>query len=394
MHTRVLSATTVVALMLVAGRPFAEVRTVAESQRPDREQAAVAAGAARLYDSSKLHRVEVEIPPADVPQLIRRTATRLRATVTIDGVRLENVGVRQSGGSYHAYVSITSKPSLSLKFDEFVKGQEFYGLDKLILKNELQDTSFLSEHLTYEIFRRAGLAAPLTAHAQVTLNGLDSGIYVMREPVNKQFLTRNFGSDFKNGNLYEVETTDFVYNPLYPPLDDEGVKGRTRDDLVALATAVRSSTPDTFIAKVGPLMDLDRLITFVAVETATVHWDGFAGNNNNTYIYAHPKDGRFVLLPWGADQTLGLGRMGGFRRGNGPRSSLVQSLMSVPALSERLQAEIARINREPVWDVPHLLARIAQVAANLNAITSPSGQTASDIARFNSWRATVEATVK
>ena len=252
--------------------------------------------------------------------------------------------MRQSGGSYHPYQPITNKPSLSLKFDEFVDGQKLFGLDKLILKNELQDVSFLSEHLTYEVFRRAGLAAPLTAHAQVTINGLDSGIYVMREPVDKEFLTRNFGSRFKNGNLYEIETLDFVYAPLFPPLDDEGVKGRTRADLVALATAVRSSTPDTFIATVGPLVDLDRLITFVAAETVTVHWDGFAGNNNNTYIYAHPKDGRFILLPWGADQTLGLGRNGGFRRGNGPRSALVQRLMSVP-VSGRASAGRGRAHR-------------------------------------------------
>jgi spore coat protein CotH len=393
MPTRTLAGLTVVTVILLAGGPSAQEGS-AVAPRPDRAQVAIVAGAARLYDTSKLHRVNVEIPPDDAAGLVRRTSTRVRATVTIDGIRLENVGVRQAGGSYHPYQPITNKPSLSLKFDEFINGQKLFGLDKLILKNELQDVSFLSEHLTYEIFRRAGLAAPLTAHAQVTLNGLDSGIYVMREPVDKEFLTRNFGSDFKNGNLYEVETTDFVHNPAYPPLGDEGVAGRTRADLVALASAVRSSTPDTFIATVGPLMDLDRLITFVAVETATVHWDGFSGNNNNTYIYAHPKDGRFILLPWGADQTLGLGRMGGFRRANGPRSATVQRLMSIPALAERLQAEIARVGREPVWDLPHLVARIERVARNLDAVESPSGRTAIDIAGFTSWRATVENAIK
>lgn len=395
MQRRVLAAAIVASVLLLTAGPFAERGAGVAFQRPDRAQAAIVAGVERLYDTSTLHRVDIEIPTADASRLIQRTATRLRATVTVDGVRLDNVGVRQSGGSYHQYQSITGKPSLSLKFDEFVDGQNVYGLNKLILKNEAQDGSFLSEHLTYEVFRRAGLAAPYTAHARVTLNGLDSGIYVLREPIGKQFLARNFGSSFKNGNLYEVETTDFVNYPAYAMLDDEGEKGRNRDDLTALASAVRAATPDTFVATVGPLMDLDRLITFVAVETAAVHWDGFAGNNNNTYLYAHPKDGRFILLPWGADQTLGLRQSGGFRRGgNGPKSSLVLALMRVPALAERLQTEIARVSRPPVWDEPHLRARIDQVARILAAVESPSGRTASDIASFQSWRPTVETNIK
>ena len=47
----------------------------------------------------------------------------------------------------------------------------------------------VGEHMTYEVYRRAGIAAPMTAHAHVTINGIDSGIYVMREPVNRDFLT-------------------------------------------------------------------------------------------------------------------------------------------------------------------------------------------------------------
>ena len=124
-----------------------------------------------------------------------------------------------------------------------------------------------------------------------------------------------------------------------------------------------------------------------------MHWDGFAGNNNNTYIYALPKEGRFILLPWGADQTLGLGRSA-FRRSNGLKSSLVQRLMSVPALAARLQEEIARVSRAPVWDLAHLQARIERVATSLGAVTPPPGRTASDIQSFKAWRATVESAIK
>src|SRR5262245_10954242 len=103
MHTRALVATTLVAVMLLVAGPLAGDRPAVEPQRPDRAQAAIAAGVARLYDTSRLHRIDIQIPPADAWSLIQRTPTRVRATVTIDGVQLENVGVRQAGGSYHAY---------------------------------------------------------------------------------------------------------------------------------------------------------------------------------------------------------------------------------------------------------------------------------------------------
>ena len=108
---------------------------------------------------------------------------------------------RPSGGRHLSLVTcpIEGKPSLSLKFDEFVKGQRLFDLDKLILKNELQDLGLVNEHLTYEVFRRAGLAASMTAHARVTINGIDVGIYLLREPIDKDFLVRNFGKGFETG---------------------------------------------------------------------------------------------------------------------------------------------------------------------------------------------------
>lgn len=36
-----------------------------------------------------------------------------------------------------------------------------------------------------------------------------------------------------------------------------------------------------------------------AAEVLVAHWDGYAGNLNNTYLYADPSDGRFRFVPWG-----------------------------------------------------------------------------------------------
>jgi spore coat protein CotH len=304
---------------------------------------------------------------------------------------------------YHPYLPITAKPSLSLKFDEFTSGQRLYGLDKLILKNELQDFSLVSEHMTYEIFRRAGLAAPMTAHARVFINGLDSGIYLMREPIDKAFLRRNFGGTFDEGNLYEIENTrDFVFDPSYPKLDHEGVEGRNRGDLMKFAAAVRSATPDTVERDLAPYLDIDLFATFVAAEIATGHWDGFTGNNNNTYVYANPKDGRFVFLPWGADQAFrlstrrffgGFGGAGGFGALGSARSYLVQQLLGSRRFADRVSAEVERISQEPVWSQQALTDRLDAVERIL-ATVEPAGRTGSDANRIRGYRSLLDAIIQ
>lgn len=360
----------------------------------DASRRRVEAGAAKLYDTAALHRIDIVIPAEDVDKIPRRSTERVRCTFTIDGRTLQNVGVRQAGGVYHPYQPITNKPSLSVKFDEFVKGQTLFDLDKLVLKNELQDGSLVNEHLTYEVFRRAGLAAPLTAHARVTINGIDNGIYLMREPIDKQFLTRNFGSALKNGNLYEIENVrDFVFDPRYPALDDEGKDGRTRDDLVAFATKITATTPDRFISDLAPMLDIDRFVTYVAAETVTAHWDGFAYKNNNTYIYAHPKDGRFVFIPYGTDQAFAALAGIGFGRMPRPQSDLVARMLEVPILTQRLNAEVDRIGREPVWNQAVLMERVADVAKILSTAET-TGRTANDVGRFGSMRPIIENIIR
>jgi spore coat protein CotH len=356
--------------------------------------ARVQAGDARVFDTTALHRISITVTPDDARLLIRRTSEHEHCTFTFDGVTLKDAGIRQAGGVYHPYVSIENKPSLSLKFDEFTKGQTLFGLDKLVLKNELQDYSLANEHLAYEVFRRAGVPAPLTAYAQVTINGVDDGIYLLREPIDKDFLERNFGKGADAGNVYEIENTlDFVRNPEYPTLKDEGKNGHVRGDLERFAAAVRATSGATFEHDLAPLLDIDRFVTYVAAEIATSHWDGLTFRNNNTYVYARTSDGKFVFLPYGADQAMGGPSMNGWADMSRPRSSLVQQMMTSPALVGRLRTETARIGSEPVWNRQVLSARLA-AAAKVLATAPTTARTGRDVAQFQQYRATMDELIQ
>jgi spore coat protein CotH len=375
---------------------FASLSLVARGAAPqsaDARQERLKAAVARVYDTGILHRIEIEIAADDARTILNRTNERVRCTFTFDGVVLKDVGVRQAGGTFNGFVSIDQKPTLSVKFDDFVDKQTLHGLEKMVLKDGRQDTGFVGEHLTYEVYRRAGIAAPMTAHAHVTINGQDSGIYVIREPINRDFLTRNFGRSFSNGNLYELNYgPDPMTGPTRVRLKDEVEQKRTRTEMLGASDAVLNASPENFATAVSKYLDLDRYITFYAVEAVTSNYDGFSFNVNNAYLYAHPRDGRLIMIPYGADSSFWAeARITKIRSPFQPaRAALPRRVQSIPELAQKFAAEAARVGSEPVWDKKVLLDRLAQVGRILAAAPT-TGRTAVDVKRFADYRPVIEA---
>ena len=83
--------------------------------------------------------------------------TTFSADLTMDGESLSNIGIRKKGfiGSQS-----TEKPSLKLNLDEYVAGAELFGTDNITLNNAVQDPSLIRQCLSYDLLRKAGLAAP------------------------------------------------------------------------------------------------------------------------------------------------------------------------------------------------------------------------------------------
>jgi len=393
MAPRTLSATTWVAIALVCLWLNTALHTQVAPSPTDARQERIKAAVARVFDTSSLHRIEIVIAPEDTRTILNRTSERVRSTFTFDGIVLKDVGVRQAGGTFNSFVPIEGKPTLSVKFDDFVEGQELHGLEKIILKDGRQDTGLVGEHLTYEVYRRAGIAAPFTAHAHVTINGIDSGIYVMREPINRDFLTRNFGRKFSDGNLYELSyQPDPMVSPTRVALKDEVERKRQRTELVGAADAVQNAPPEAFAAAVSKYLDLDRYVTFYAVEAATSNYDGFSFNVNNAYLYAHPRDGRLIMIPYGADSSFwAIARITKIQSPfQTPRAALARRVQSIAELRERFSSEVARVGREPVWDKQALHARLAAVARIL-ASAPQTTRAAADVKKFTDYRPVVEA---
>ena len=226
--------------------------------------------------------------------------TWFSATVTIDGKTHTEVGVRKKGflGSQS-----DTKPSLKLRYDKYVDGQSLGGvMERMTLNNSIQDASMVNTCLSYQVFAAAGLPSPRCNFATVTVNGKDLGLYIHLEEIKKPFLARHF--DSADGNLYEGTVSDFT--PEYRGTFEKKTNEDEEDwsDIDAVMAALQDPS-DAGLEALGEIVDLDRFLSFWATEVLVGHWDGYAGDRNNYHFYREP-EGKFVFIPWGADDTFHL----------------------------------------------------------------------------------------
>jgi hypothetical protein len=202
-------------------------------------------------------------------------------------------------GQYGTFQGIDGRPSLTLNFDKYQKGQRFHGLDKLHLNNSGQDPSFLCEMIGRQLFEAAGIPTARASHARVELNGRDLGLFVLVEGYDKKFLRRHFENS--DGNLYDSEFRHDITDPIKK---SSGKGPDDHSDLRALAAAAEEPNHSQRLARLSKLLDLDRFYTTLALETLIRHHDGYAMGINNYRVYFEPTDGRAVFLPHGMDQLF------------------------------------------------------------------------------------------
>jgi len=280
--------------------------------------------------------------------------TYVKATVTVDGEKFENVGVRKKGflGSLSAL-----KPSLKLNFGKFVDGQTYSGMKRLTLNNDKQDPSHTHQVMSYALFRKAGVPAPRCNFAKVTVNGVALGIYSNVESIKKPFLLRNFGND--DGNLYEGQVADFT--PKQVVKFQLKTNEKDTDGLAELQKVVEALyVTDTDLKKsLEKVLDLDAFFTFWAMETIVGHWDGYSGNKNNFYTYHDPKAGLFSFIPWGTD--------GSFEEGHSFLDDVPNSVYAASQITNRLYNnpetrtlyhERVKYLLENIWNTDELLAEV------------------------------------
>jgi CotH protein len=325
---------------------------------------------APLYDLRTLRTLFLSFENADWAEELATfygTDVDVPASVVVDGKTYPDVGVHFRGNSSYRMVPDGLKHSLNLAFDFANPDQQIGGYKTLNLLNSNNDATFVRTALYSEIARHY-LPVPLTNYMRVIINGESWGVYLNVQQFNKDFL-RDWFNDTR-GARWKVPGSPRGRGGLeYLGGDAAAYKGiyeiKTKDDaeswraLVNLCQVLNETSPAALQAALEPILDIDGVLKFLALDVALVNSDGYWTRASDYSIYRDAR-GIFHIMPYDFNEAFG-GEGGGgrgFGRGGPVRGSadldplvglddpgkpLRSKLLAVPALRERYLAYVRDI---------------------------------------------------
>jgi putative membrane-bound dehydrogenase-like protein len=231
----------------------------------------------------------------------------VEADFTADGKTLKKVGVRYAGDITYFVSTRGLKRPLKVSFDKF-SDQHFKGLSAVQLHAMPLDPSKAREALAYSIFRAAGVVAPRTAFAEVTLTVPGKhdkeylGLFTVVENVDARFLADRFGSDkglaLKPFGIRGIDSLgdDWdrykgQYRPQRDATKDEGKR------VIEFAKLVNQATDEEFAKQIGSFIDVDAFLKFMAANALTANLESFLALGHNYTLYLDPKTNKFQFIP-------------------------------------------------------------------------------------------------
>jgi spore coat protein H len=245
----------------------------------------------------------------------------VKADIEFDGQPIREVGLRFKGNGSYMISAGSRKRPYKIDFNRYVDGQKFHGLQQLNLHNNVMDPTHVRQAFSYRVFEAAGIPAPRTAFAVVSLT-IDGecdheaiGLYTLVEEIDKAFLRHHFQTG--QGMLLKPEGTqgleykgeDWSGYAWFEPKSK--VKKEDSQRLIDLTRLIAKANDEQFRREIGTLLDTDQFARFLAANTLLANMDSLLTHVHNYYVYLPPKSNKFVFLPWDMDLSLGAFFMAG-----------------------------------------------------------------------------------
>ena len=302
-----------------------------------------------------------------------------RGSVTVEGKTINGVGIRYTGNASYMASAGGLKRSFVVNLDR-ADGALLYGLHAFGLQSGALDTTKAREALALALFRDAGIPAPRTALAEVTLTVAGEhqkaylGLYTLVEPVDRAFLKDRFHTE--GGLLLKpqgMRGLDFLgddwakYRDPYRPLTEPAPADAKR--LIEFVRLVQKGDDEQFRKEIFSYLDVDRFLRFMAVQALIANADGFFTLSYNYFLFLDPSTNRFVFLP--GDQELSFANfmmMGSaeqlmdmsLSRPYSEPNRLADRLLAIPAVRESHQ-KILKELATTVFRKERLIADVAAI---------------------------------
>jgi hypothetical protein len=240
----------------------------------------------------------------------------LMGMAIFNGDTIDSVGVRIKGNS--SYFHANDKKSMIVDFNEYVSGQNWLGVKKILLNNNWSDPTMMREKITFDFCNKIGIACPRSTYGNLYLNGTAWGIYSIVEAVDKTFLGSRFPEN--DGNLFKAVDaftmggtpptsdlkwygfTDADYYDHYELKTNETINDwsdlRRLIDTLAFASSASMSTA------LPSLMNMDNFYSHHAVDIMLVNTDAYVRSARNYYLYHNLATDQFEWIHWDANMSF------------------------------------------------------------------------------------------
>ncbi len=273
----------------------------------------------RLFDDSRVHTIDIQIKDWNAFIQNADQEEYVACTVEIDGETFQQIGLRAKGNNSLRLTKKyeLSRYSLKLEFDQFLDGENYYGLDKFSLDASFQDNSYLKTYMTYDMMAYMGVPTPLCSYVWVTINGQDWGLFLAIEEPEEAFARRNFGNE--HGILYkpdyrslDAENADVALkyiddNPEnYPGIFENAKFKISQADQKRLIESLKTlSTGENLETAIN----VDEVLRYFTVQVFVMNWDSYLGRTGHNY-FLYEKDGVLSILPWDYNLAFGTYALG------------------------------------------------------------------------------------
>lgn len=331
--------------------------------KPAKVKASRSVPGADIFVPAPLRTIKIEITGAAWEQLQRDDRHYARATFH-DGTNvLRDVGIHVKGAA-GSRRGLGDNPALTVNFDKFTPDQQWHGLQKIHLNNSVQDPSYLTENICGEMFRQAGVPAPRACNVRMNLNGRDLGVYVLKEGFDKTFVKQYYAK--AKGNLYDGGFCRDVTEGLEKLFGNDSKQQPELRELVAAA-----NEPDAAKRwqRLGQVLDVDRFVSFCALEVMCWDWDGYVMKPNNYKLYWDPETKKITFFPHGLDQMFWE-----------PRGPLMPNISGMVARAVMQSPEGGRLYRARMTE---LLTNVFRVEVITNRVNEYAVHIRNSIAEHN-----------
>ncbi len=248
-------------------------------------------------------------------------------------------------GQYTFQTCTTDKIPWKIDFDRFARNQNWDGLTKVDLRNNIADPSLIRAAIVHTLAYQHGIPAPRTGLASVSFADKQLGYYTIAESIDKTFLLQQYGTT--KGTLIKVQESGLFefrgnkpeqYKVFYQT--KLGALDTTFIDLMRAVNRLNGERNDPFEA----LFDIKTFLKSLAFAEVLAIGDVFNGRNH--HLYRHPDSGQWSWIFGITPYAMNSSSKPIYIEDAGSKHVLLHKVMAIPEYKKQYTDWLDYFNRE------------------------------------------------